>query len=95
MRALLSPAGRAREPRFHYQHDRMRYLLTRALVRAVLPRHAPVAPAAGVQNGLDLHQAPPLRQRTADAAAPAPGMAPNSLEYNGIAATADATDPRP
>lgn len=45
MRALLSPAERAQEPRFHFPHDRKRYLLTRALVRTVLSRYAPVAPA--------------------------------------------------
>ena len=45
-RALLSDDEKAQEPRFHFAHDRRRYLVTRALVRTVLSRYVPLAPAA-------------------------------------------------
>lgn len=46
-RELLNPAERAQEPRFYFARDRVRYLVTRALVRTVLSRYAPaVAPEA-------------------------------------------------
>jgi len=41
---LLSSAERAQQRRFHFADDRKRYLVTRALVRSVLSRYAPVAP---------------------------------------------------
>lgn len=44
-RELLNPAERQQEPRFYFARDRRRYLVTRALVRTVLSRYAPVAPA--------------------------------------------------
>ncbi|QGZ37648.1 4'-phosphopantetheinyl transferase [Pseudoduganella flava] len=44
LRAVLSPAERDKEQRFHFADDRMRYLVTRALVRGTLSRYAPVAP---------------------------------------------------
>ena len=43
-REIIEPAERAREPRFYFDADRRRYLVTRALVRTVLARYAPVAP---------------------------------------------------
>ncbi len=43
-RELLDPAERAQEPRFHFERDRQRYLVTRALIRTVLSRYAAVAP---------------------------------------------------
>jgi 4'-phosphopantetheinyl transferase len=43
-RALLNAAERAQEPRFYFARDRRRYLVTRALVRTVLSRYAPVDP---------------------------------------------------
>jgi 4'-phosphopantetheinyl transferase len=42
--ALLTPEERAQHTRFMFEKDRRRYLLTRALVRTVLSRYAPVAP---------------------------------------------------
>jgi 4'-phosphopantetheinyl transferase len=42
-RALLTEPERARERSFHFARDRRRYLLTRALVRCVLSRYAPIA----------------------------------------------------
>ena len=42
---LLSPDERMQQQRFHFAEDRLRYLVTRALVRTVLSRYAPVAPA--------------------------------------------------
>lgn len=44
-RALLNDEERAQEPRFYFARDRRRYLVTRALVRTVLSRYAPVQPA--------------------------------------------------
>jgi 4'-phosphopantetheinyl transferase len=44
--ALLSPEERARKARYHFEHSRREYLLTRALVRATLARYVDVAPAA-------------------------------------------------
>ena len=43
-RSILSEAERDQEPRFHFAHDRLRYLMTRTLVRTVLARYAPIAP---------------------------------------------------
>lgn len=44
LRTLLTEEERAREPRFYFADDRLRYLVTRALVRTVLSRYAPLAP---------------------------------------------------
>jgi len=43
---LLTPEERTRMARFHFERDRHRYLITRALVRTVLSRYAPVEPGA-------------------------------------------------
>src|SRR5262245_51829614 len=43
-RELLSPAEKEQEPRFYFARDRRRYLVTRALVRTVLSRYAPIHP---------------------------------------------------
>lgn len=45
LRQLLSSEERCREQRFHFPDDRKRFLVTRATVRTVLSRYAPVAPA--------------------------------------------------
>lgn len=42
---LLSPDEHERMARFVFERDRLRFLLTRALVRTTLSRYAPVAPA--------------------------------------------------
>ncbi len=39
-RGLLDSAEKAQEPRFYFERDRRRYLVTRALVRTVLSRYA-------------------------------------------------------
>jgi 4'-phosphopantetheinyl transferase len=44
--ALLAPEERARRARYHFEHSRREYLLTRALVRGTLARYVDVAPAA-------------------------------------------------
>lgn len=44
-RRLLTQEELAQEQRFHFAKDQHRYLVTRALVRTVLSRYAPVAPA--------------------------------------------------
>lgn len=43
---LLSDEERAREVRFHFEHDRNQFVLTRALVRSVLSRYAHISPRA-------------------------------------------------
>jgi 4'-phosphopantetheinyl transferase len=43
-RRLLSHEERAQEPKFYFERDRRRYLVTRALVRTVLSRYFPVDP---------------------------------------------------
>ena len=43
-RELLNPAEREQESRFYFARDRLRYLVTRALVRTVLSRYAPIRP---------------------------------------------------
>jgi 4'-phosphopantetheinyl transferase len=43
-RALLTPEEAAQLARFYFERDQRRYLLTRALVRTVLSRYAPVEP---------------------------------------------------
>lgn len=43
-RKLLSETERAQEMRMYFNRDRCRYLVTRALVRIVLSKYAPVAP---------------------------------------------------
>lgn len=44
-RALMSPDEHARMARFVFERDRKAFVLTRALVRTMLSRYAPVAPA--------------------------------------------------
>lgn len=46
LRDLLSEEERCQELRFLFADDRKRYLVTRAMVRTVLSRYAPVAPQA-------------------------------------------------
>jgi 4'-phosphopantetheinyl transferase len=43
-RQLMTAEEQARADRFYFERDRQRYLVTRALVRTVLSRYAPVAP---------------------------------------------------
>jgi 4'-phosphopantetheinyl transferase len=46
-RAMLNPAEKAQQTRFYFERDRLRYLVTRALVRTVLSRYAPAVDPAG------------------------------------------------
>ena len=43
-RELLNDVEKEQEPRFYFARDRRRYLVTRALVRTVLSRYAPIGP---------------------------------------------------
>ena len=45
-RRLLSPPERTRQGRFHFDRDRHRFLVTRALVRTALSRYASIPPEA-------------------------------------------------
>ncbi len=69
--ALLDVQERLREERLRMSADRRRHLAARALVRAVLSRHAPVAPEAWV-FGADAHGRPHI-------VAPQP---PPPIEFN-------------
>jgi 4'-phosphopantetheinyl transferase len=42
--SLLNDAEREQQKRFYFERDRLRYLVTRALVRTVLSRYAPIDP---------------------------------------------------
>jgi 4'-phosphopantetheinyl transferase len=42
---LLTEKERRQQSRFHFERDRLRYLITRALVRTCLSYYAPIAPA--------------------------------------------------
>jgi 4'-phosphopantetheinyl transferase len=44
LRSLLSDEEAARESHFYFADDRKRYLVTRAMVRMLLSRYAPIAP---------------------------------------------------
>lgn len=44
--ALLTPEERVRKERYYFEKNRHEYLITRALVRTVLSRYAPVRPEA-------------------------------------------------
>lgn len=55
--ALMSADERDRAGRFHFERDRLRYIVTRALVRTGLSRYAPWAPAQW-QFGTDAHGRP-------------------------------------
>lgn len=57
--ALLSPAERAQQTRFHFARDRHRYLMTRAGIRSVLSRYAP-RPPGHWQFAADAHGRPRL-----------------------------------
>ena len=43
--ALLTPAEQAQQARFHFERDRHRFLVTRAMVRTVLSHYLPLPPA--------------------------------------------------
>jgi 4'-phosphopantetheinyl transferase len=62
LRALLNDAERAQETRFHFADDRLRYLITRAMVRTVLSRYADVA-AADWEFTLNAYGRPEIAQR--------------------------------
>lgn len=62
LRELLSDAERDQETAFHSVDDRLRYLVTRAMVRTVLSRYADVAPA-GWEFALNAFGRPEIAQR--------------------------------
>jgi 4'-phosphopantetheinyl transferase len=71
-RVLLDDEERARERRFHFEEDSHRYLVTRALVRTVLSRYAPVGPESWIFRSN-------ARGRPEIANA---GVAPGSISFN-------------
>jgi 4'-phosphopantetheinyl transferase len=65
-RELVSSPERMQAPRFHFPHDRHRYLLTRAAVRSVLSKYADVAPEEW-QFAASSHGRPQIVNAHADA----------------------------
>ncbi len=66
LRKLLSDDERARETRFHFTDDRLRYLVTRSMVRTVLSRYVPVAPAKWIFSA-NAYGRPVIANRDKDA----------------------------
>jgi len=62
LRELLSDAERTQETVFHFADDRLRYLVTRAMVRTVLSRYAGVA-AADWEFALNAYGRPEIAAR--------------------------------
>lgn len=62
LRELLSDAERTQETAFHFADDRLRYLVTRAMVRTVLSRYASVA-AADWEFALNAYGRPEIAAR--------------------------------
>lgn len=71
LRTLLTDVERAQEARFHFADDRLRYLVTRAMVRTVLSRYAMVAPGSW-EFVCNAYGRPEL----------APGFAAHDLRFN-------------
>lgn len=71
-RELLDPEERARQRRFHVADDRLRYLVTRALVRSSLSRYLPIAPAEWMFES-DVHGKPHIAN---------PGARAQELSFN-------------
>ena len=65
--ALLSSAERMQAPRFHFAHDRHRYVVTRASIRTVLSRYAGLAPEQW-QFTVSSHGRPQIANGHSDAA---------------------------
>jgi 4'-phosphopantetheinyl transferase len=45
---LLNPVEREQQKRFYFERDRLRYLVTRALVRTILARYVPLSEPAWI-----------------------------------------------
>src|SRR5690242_8360381 len=67
-RELLTDDEHAQMARFHFERDRLRYLITRALVRTTLSRYAPI-PAAAWRFVTNDYGRPAIAERHGDACA--------------------------
>lgn len=67
-RELLSDEERVQMARFHFERDRLRYLVTRALVRSTLSRYMPI-PAADWRFTVNDYGRPAIAARHGDACA--------------------------
>jgi len=83
MRELLTGDERRQEPRFYFEDDRRRYLVTRAMVRTVLSRYAAVAPSDWV-FAANAYGRPEIANRHPDAA----GLCFNISHSRGLIALA-------
>jgi 4'-phosphopantetheinyl transferase len=86
LRELLNDAERAQERAFHFADDRLRYLVTRALVRTVLSRYAEV-PAGDWEFSLNAYGRPAIAPRHR-----LPGLHFNLSHTRGLIALAIARD---
>lgn len=87
LRLLLSDEEVAQESRFYFAHDRKRYLVTRAMVRMLLSRYAPIAPKhwAFTKNA---YGRPAIADAIVDAEAQARGLTFNVSHTRGLIALA-------
>jgi 4'-phosphopantetheinyl transferase len=81
IRALLSDVEREQVARFRFADDRQRCLVTRAMVRTVLSRYAPIAPAEWTFSTNDFG-----RPEISNAAAEARGLCFNLSHSRGLIA---------
>lgn len=83
LKALLTDEERAQQQRFHFADDRLRYLVTRALVRTVLSRYADMAPC-GWRFSTNAHGKPCIDQNIALGVEDAAGMEFNISHTAGL-----------
>lgn len=87
LRSLLSDGEVAQERRFYFADDRKRYLVTRAMVRMVLSRYAPVAPEHWAFSK-NAYGRPTIAEAIAEAEAEARGLSFNLSHTRGLIALA-------
>lgn len=87
LRSLLSDEEVAQESRFYFADDRKRYLVTRAMVRMLLSRYAPIAPEDWFFSK-NAYGRPVIADAIADAETQARGLSFNLSHTRGLIALA-------
>lgn len=87
LRLLLSDEELAQESRFYFADDRKRYLVTRAMVRMLLSRYAPIAPEDWAFSR-NAYGRPVIARAIADAEHQARGLSFNLSHTRGLIALA-------
>lgn len=87
LRLLLSDEEVAQESRFYFADDRKRYLVTRAMVRMLLSRYAPIAPEDWFFSK-NAYGRPVIADAIADAETQARGLSFNLSHTRGLIALA-------